>query len=93
MNTPITELQCLERLSELAEIISRENWFHLYDEVDCISSKERNSLERLRELDADNKEEIKELKESLQKIKIKAMAIADLRNAMQVLIDEATSNE
>lgn len=90
METPLTELQCLEQLTKLAEVIERENWHHLYENLELPLSKLRQ-LGRLIEVNANYEEQIKELKDTLQQVKIKSMAIADLRTAMQILIDEATS--
>jgi hypothetical protein len=91
METPITELQCLERLSELAEIIERNNWQHLYDQVETLALHERKKLDKLEEQNSNLAEENAELKDAMQQIKIKSMAIADMRKGLMELIDASTS--
>lgn len=75
----LNELQCLERLTELAEMIEKNNWEHLYKDVPIA-----NKIH-------EQKEEIKKLTDTVQQMKLKSMAIADLNTALKALADAANS--
>lgn len=85
MDKILNEMQCAERLSVIAEIIERENWQHLYGTINV------PELSRLKEKIDNLEEENKELKDAIQQIKIKSMALADMRKSLDILINAATS--